>query len=87
VNVSKKRLNIDDHQFHKYQQNKQSTLILTALAEHKMTTIYDARNSDPVVGEYFTSFIEIQIIQKMVSNGLLFLYCPYVTSNRKAVLL
>jgi len=30
-----KSLNTDCHQFHQYQQNKQSPLILTELTEHK----------------------------------------------------
>jgi hypothetical protein len=31
----KESLNTDGHQFHQYQQNKQSPLILTELTEHK----------------------------------------------------
>ena len=33
----KESLNIDGKQFHKYQQNKQSPLILAELTEHKKT--------------------------------------------------
>jgi len=44
-------LNDDCHQFHQYQQNEQSPLILTELTEHKKTTTYDILNPDPGLGQ------------------------------------
>ena len=35
VCIRKESLNSDGHQFHQYQQNKQSLLILPELTEHK----------------------------------------------------
>ena len=43
----KESLNSDDNQFHQYQQNEQSPLILTEVAEHKKTTTYDVGNLVP----------------------------------------
>jgi hypothetical protein len=43
----KERLNRDGHQFHQYQQNKQSPLILTELTQHKN----DVRNPGSVLGQ------------------------------------
>jgi hypothetical protein len=40
----KESLNSDGHQFHLYQQNVQSSLILTELTEHKKTTTCDIGN-------------------------------------------
>ena len=37
----KESLNSDGHQFHQYQQNKQSPLILTELTEHKKIPQHD----------------------------------------------
>jgi hypothetical protein len=39
-------LNSDGHQFHQYQQNEQSLLILTELIEHKKTMTYDVGNPE-----------------------------------------
>jgi hypothetical protein len=39
-------LNWDGQQFHQYQQNEQSPLILTELTEHKKITSYDIRNPE-----------------------------------------
>jgi hypothetical protein len=43
----KRKFNSDDHQFHQYQQNEQSSLILTEVAEHKKTMTYDVGNPGP----------------------------------------
>ena len=43
----KEGLHSDGHQFHQYQQNEQSSLILTELTEHKKSTICDVGNSGP----------------------------------------
>jgi hypothetical protein len=43
----KEGLHSDVHQFHQYQQNEQSSLILTELTEHKKSTICDVENSGP----------------------------------------
>ena len=40
----KENLSSPDHQFHQYQQNKQSPLILTELIEQKKTMTYDFGN-------------------------------------------
>ena len=45
--MMKKSLNSDSHQFHQYQQTKQSPLILIELTEHKKTTTYDVGNPGP----------------------------------------
>ena len=43
--------NSDDHQFHQYQQNEQSPLILTELTEHKQKpTTYHAGNPGACLG-------------------------------------
>jgi len=41
----------DGHQFHQYQQNEQSPLIITERAEHKNTTTCDIRNPGSVLGQ------------------------------------
>ena len=43
----KESLNSDGHQFYQYQQNQQSSLILTDLTEHKKTMTYDVGNPGP----------------------------------------
>ena len=40
----KRKFNSDGHQFHQYQQNEQSSLILTELTEHRTTTTCDVEN-------------------------------------------
>jgi hypothetical protein len=44
-------LNSDGHQFHQYQQNEQSPLILSELTEHKKTMTYDLGNSGSGLGQ------------------------------------
>ena len=47
----KESLSSDGHQFHQYQQNKQSLLIFTELTEHKKKTMtYDVGDPGPVLG-------------------------------------
>ena len=46
--IKKESLNSDGHQFHQYQQNEQSPLILTELTEHNKTT-FDVGNPVPVL--------------------------------------
>jgi hypothetical protein len=43
----KQSLNSEGQQFYQYQQNEQSPLILTELAEHKKTTTYYVGNPGP----------------------------------------
>ena len=40
----KEIFNSDGHQFYQYQQNEQSSLVLTEPTKHKKTTTYDVRN-------------------------------------------
>jgi hypothetical protein len=46
----KESLNSVDHEFHKYQQNKQSPLILT---EYKNNTTYNVGIPGPVLGQTY----------------------------------
>ena len=48
INKTIESLNSECHQFHKYQQNKQSPLIIN---EYKKTMIYDVGNSGPGFGQ------------------------------------
>ena len=41
----------DGHQFHQYQQNEQSPLILSELTEHIKTMTFDLGNSGPGLGQ------------------------------------
>jgi hypothetical protein len=45
--LRKENLNIDSHQFHQYQQNKQAPLILTKLTEHIKTMTCDVEHPGP----------------------------------------
>ena len=49
----KYNLNSDGHQFHQYQQNKQSPFILTDHSEHKKTTTCDVGNPCPAFGQAY----------------------------------
>ena len=40
-----------NHQFHQFQQNQQSPLILTDLIEHKKTTVCDVEHPCPGLGQ------------------------------------
>ena len=44
-------LSSDSHQFHQYQQNEQSSLILTELTEHKKTAKCDLGNPGSGLGQ------------------------------------
>ena len=46
-----RKFNNDGHQFHQYQQNEQSPLILSELTEHKKTMTYDLGNSGSGLGQ------------------------------------
>ena len=48
--LRKESVNGDGHQFHQYQQSKQSPLILTELAKHKRMTTCDVGNPGPGLG-------------------------------------
>ena len=47
----KRKFNSDGYQFHQYQQNKQSPLILSELTEHNKTTTYDVGNPGSDLGQ------------------------------------
>jgi hypothetical protein len=47
----KESLKSDGHQFHQYQQNEQTALISTELAEQKKKMTYDVGNPVPGLGQ------------------------------------
>ena len=47
----KENLNSDDYQFHQYQQNEQSPLVLIELTQLKKTTTCDVGNPRPGLGQ------------------------------------
>ena len=52
INKTKESLNSDGQQFHQYQQNEQSPLILTHWTHKKETKAYGIGNLDPDLGPY-----------------------------------
>lgn len=49
--IFKRKFIKDCHQFHQYQQNQQSPIILTELIEHIKTITHDVLNSGPYLGQ------------------------------------